>query len=166
MLHCVSHKFCRAKAVCHCLQCPCHCQDQDSRNHRLKSFRKTWHAICEVQYASYQIEHNGNDQCEEASYRKSYGCITVRKCSDKIVTLEESAGPDHSNDTADDQHYDRKDQINNSSFLIHDFFGSILIWSVRSCINIPILNCIIFMDFHRTILYFEEYQTKHHNNGK
>lgn len=73
-----------AKTVGHGFQRPGKSKNQDGGNHRLEAFRQAGHAIAQAHNTANQIEENRNYKSEETSQRQAEGCVTLRKCGNKI----------------------------------------------------------------------------------
>ena len=158
-----SHKLCSTQAVGHGFQGPCKGQDHNSRYHGFEALRDAVHALFESKHFTTHIQCNRYYQCKCTSYSQTYGCITVGECSYKILTCKKSTGPDHSNDTADNQRQNRNYQVFYASISNSHFIITVTIWTIRCSEQITIF-CIVFMHFHRTEVNIQNCNSHHHNN--
>ena len=99
----VSDEFLGAQAVCHCLQGPREGQDQDRGDHLLEALGDALHDGAEIQGLAEHVEEHGEYHRAEGAENKAYRRVGVREGLDKACSLEESAGVNHADDTADDQ---------------------------------------------------------------
>ena len=162
MSHHTCHKFLCAQNICNGFQRPCEGQDQDRRNHCLKTCRHTFHAFLEGQGTAAQVINQGDNQCHETSHGKSHGRVTVGERFDYRYTVKDTAGIEHPDDTADDQHDNREKHVHHvAAFRIFclNFFEFLL-----ACGKQVAFDGIILMQTHRTIVKSPQGDGNHHND--
>ena len=116
----------------------------------------------EGQHAARDIQQEGNQQCRCRAKQKACGCGTVCKGFDEAFAVKEAACVNHADDTADNQHDNGQNQVDNLT--IAHYLGFCLCTCKGSCIcgiEIIVQLCISFMLQHRAEVCIGDSQCQH-----
>ena len=155
-----------AEGVGHGLQRPGEGEDQNGGHHALEALGDGVHALLEAENAGAEVEDDSDDQRHSGAVDKAHGGVGIGKSVHKALALEEAAGVDHADDTADDEQGDRKNEMDDLA-LLADGGIRLILRAGDGGLTVVLLKALgHFGELHGAVVELAEGERKHHDDGE
>ena len=153
------HKVFCAKRIGNALQAPGKHQNDDCRDHRLKTFGQAFQALAQLQDSTAQIPNHSHDKGGKATENKAHRGVTsakgINKALMRLSTGKESTCINQAQHAKENQRHNGEYQIQHcSTFIFHIHFLHFRTDHV----------CNGFALFHRSKIHLQKHQCKQGHN--